>query len=319
MGDRAQARYRRYTAVLREDNRNYAITRNKRPRGKAAIEIRGSQGILHCWVKNLRFPEEGYYPGFGLWIVGRIAGKGIPVYAGIINVNREGVGERTWSFQSGNVDGNGLDIELFDDLEVRVTESGKETPEDRILGGDLELVEVDLSEEPKMEKVSPFGSGLPYHQWWKFYPGNFQDLIHNPLATERQGLNQPGDPGGNLSSQGFQWPENVFQTNSQECIPFNGFLTGPVFRGHQLVGLECDRQGVVKFLVHGIPGRFCLRDQPYGGLTGYVYWHPLPGQHYQAGDYGYWLIHINPATGEVVFPKKLTVPPDCEKCGRSEP
>ena len=282
--------YRRYTAVLREDKRNYAITPVKRPRGKVTIEIDGNKGFLRCSVKNL-FPLNSgeQYPRYGIWLVNEDIGKIIPVHTGIISISEEGVGESNWPFDADNVKDTGLDIDSFSTLEVRVNTAPNE-PGDRVLTGHLELTEVDLPEEPKMEKVSPFGSGLPYYQWWKFYPGYFQDWMYYPI-----------------------------QPISQVCSGnFNNYRTGPVFQGHQLVGLQYDQKGAVRFLVHGVPGRFCLRDQPYGGATGYIYWHPLPGQRYKAGDYGYWLIHIDPTTGEVVFPQKATKPPDCEQCSRSD-
>lgn len=290
MNRHAEPEYRRYTAVLREDKRDYAITPTKRPRGKATVEVNGSKGLLKCSVKNLSFlTSEGTPLVYGIWLVSQDAGKIIPVWAGIISISKEGIGETSWNFEPDNVDNTGLAIDSFHMLELRVQTHDVDTPGDRVLSGQLELEEVNFPEEPKMEKVSPFGQGLPFYQWWKFYPGYFNDWMYYPI-----------------------------QPITQACSgSFGGFQTGPVFQGHQLVGLQYDQKGAIKFLVHGIPGRYCLRDQPYGGATGYIYWHPLPGQQYQAGDYGYWLIHIDPKTGEVVYPQRATKPPDCEHCDRT--
>ncbi len=271
--------YHRYTAVLREVNRKYAKSPAKRPGGRATIEITGESVILNCSVRNLRpLNSSDLNQGYGIWIRAVEKGQSVPVYAGIIEVNDKGVGESTITFEPERFEGSGLNLGSGGILEVSVhTTLSDDLPGDRVLGGELELEEANLPEEPKMEKVSPFGTGLPYHQWWKFYPGYFQNMM--------------------LFSQGNQ----------------NSGSDGPAFRGHQLIGLQY-AQGAVKYLVHGIPGRFCLRDQPYGGSTGYVYWHPLPGQQYKPGDYGYWLIYIDPATGEVVFPDKALKPPDCSDC-----
>ncbi len=287
----AESEYRRYTVVLREDKRNYAITPTKRPKGKATIEINGTKGVLRCSVKNLSPLKNGeMLLEYGLWLVREDTDSLLPVYTGSIPISKDGAGEVNWPFEAGDVRGTGLEIDLFTAVEVRVHTAHKDKPGDRVLTGQLELEEVNLPEDPKMEKVSPFGTGLPYYQWWKCYPGYFHDWMYYPI-----------------------------QPLSQVCSEVvNNFQTGPVFQGHQLVGLQYDQKGAVKYLVHGIPGRFCLRDQPYGGATGYIYWHPLPGQQYQAGDYGYWLIHINPITGEVVFPQRATKPPDCDQCNRSK-
>ncbi|WP_418791348.1 hypothetical protein [Phosphitispora sp. TUW77] len=271
--------YHRYTAVLREDNPNYAKTPAKRPGGKATIEITGKSGILKCSVRNLRpLNASDIKKEYEIWVRAEETKKNIPVYAGIIEINNKGVGESLISFEPDRLQGSGLNLGFGGILEVCVNTAPKDDlPGDRVLVGELELEEADLSEEPKMEKVSPFGTGLPYHHWWKFYPGNFQNMV-------------------------------VFSQNNQ-----NSGSYGPVFRGHQLIGLQY-AQDAVKYLVHGVPGRFCLRDQPCEGATGYVYWHPLPGQQYKPGDYGYWLIYIDPATGEVVFPDKAIKPPDCLSC-----
>lgn len=287
MNRQAETEYRRYTAVLREDNTSFAITPTKRPRGKVTIEINANQGLLKCAVKNLRPPRAGEaYPEYGIWLYSDEKGPTIPVYAGVVTISEEGIGERDWEFKPGNSKEVGLDIESFNIVKVCVKAAPGDDTGHSVIVGQLELEEANLSEEPKMEKVSPFGSNLPHHQWWKFYPGYFQD-----------------------------WTDYPIQPISQACSNFLGNVpSGPVFRGHQLVGLQYDQQGAVKFLVHGIPGRFCLRDQPYGGSTGYLYWHPLPGQKYTAGEYGYWLVYIDPVNGEVVYPKRATRPPDCDAC-----
>lgn len=283
-----ETEYRRYTAVLREDQKNYAITPMKRPRGKATIEVSDGKGVLKCLVKNLRFSHDGVSPVYGVWLLSQDAGQILPAMAGIIDIGEGGGGEGEWSLITQNVCNTGLDIDSFNILEVRTILPTKERPGDRVLVGHLELEEANFSEESKMEKVAPFGNGLPFYQWWKFYQGFFNE-----------------------------WKPHPMQPVSQACSGDIGELqTGPVFQGHQLVGLQYDQKGAIMFLVHGIPGRFCLRDQPYGGLTGYIFWHPLPGQQYKAGDYGYWLIHIDPKSGEVVFPRKATKPPNCDECTR---
>lgn len=212
-----------------------------------------------------------------------------------------------------------MDLDTFVNLEVRVNKTTRRTPGDRVLIGQLELEEVNVPEEPKMEKVSPFGANLSSHQWWKFYPGHLNEGMSNQSEPGSKQPERP--PEAEQVPPGMVFggvPDNNAYL-SRECLGKPGELkTGPAFQGHQLVGLQCDEKGAVMFLVHGIPGRFCLRDQPYGGATGYAYWHPLPGQQYKAGEYGYWLIYLNPETGEVKFPNKATIPPDCDHCDKND-
>ena len=314
MGHSTDSEYRRYSAVLREHNKSYAITPTRRPRGKVVVEINGNQGILSCSLKNLKpFQNKSTPIEYGVWLISDDTDKRIPIHTGLIRPNKEGVGESSWSFNPDDVRGTGLDIDSFSTLAVCAAAVHKYTMGERILTGQLELEEAKLSEDPKMEKVSPFGVGLPESQWWKFYPGYFDDLTYYPSV--RNNMSSYRQTGKNELLRHNREQVKLHDPALENCYEF-GSLSAPAFQGHQLIGLQYDQNGAVKYLVHGIPGRFCLRDQPYGGATGYTYWHPLPGQQYKAGDYGYWLIHIDPVTGEVVFPRKPTRPPSCDECTR---
>ena len=84
------------------------------------------------------------------------------------------------------------------------------------------------------------------------------------------------------------------------------------------------------FMGDGIKGRFCVKDQPDGGKTGYVHFHQANAPHAhspkdahggKAGDEGYWLRHV--AVGEFEFKGRqmkpgiamnfpATPPPTCD-------
>lgn len=81
------------------------------------------------------------------------------------------------------------------------------------------------------------------------------------------------------------------------------------YPGRYLIGLYYDEKGDIKYLVYGIPGRFCLQEQPFGGLTGFSYWHPVKGHLRKFGEKGYWLLHIDAESGNIVYPLKPTPPP----------
>jgi hypothetical protein len=288
--DRHTAEYRLYTAVLREEKKRVAISPAKPLSGEASIEIDGHRAIFKCLIKNLYRVQKGQkFFGYSMWLVNN--DRTVPVFTGNIKINKEGRGEGGCSVTAEKFRAIGIDIESFNLLEVRINTAFNKKPGDRVLLGLLELAEVNLPEEPKMEKVSPFGTCLPYYQWWKFYPGFFHNWRYYPAFNSSNSRYQAVNAGADDSC-------NIFQ-------------------GHQLVGLQYDDKGRLQYLVHGIPGRFCHRDQPHGGAMGYVFWHPLPGQLYKAGDYGYWLVHIDPVNGEVVLPQKITRPPDCEECKKN--
>lgn len=86
-----------------------------------------------------------------------------------------------------------------------------------------------------------------------------------------------------------------------------GYRNG--FYDHYLVGFVNDENGKLKYIVYGMPGLFTLTDQPFGGMTGFVYWCPLKENMRNAGDMGYWLMHIDALTGQIAIPKGSTPPP----------
>ncbi|MFZ5639849.1 MAG: hypothetical protein ACOY4Q_04060 [Bacillota bacterium] len=288
MGCHNQFEYRRFAAVLYEKDSRYSLSPTRRSRGYARIEAEGNKGWLLTQVKNLRpFSGKnlnGTRNRYRLRLIGERDGKMLPVNAGPLDMNRRGTGELRWDFEPHNVGGSGLTIDDFMGVEVFIQDDtshiyGSGYP---VLSGFIELLEAQTSEYPNLEKIKPFGD-MPGHAWWKSY--------------------LPLDASGKTACQ-----------RNPHTNP--GYIAGPVFQGHQLIGLQYDEKGGVKYLVHGVPGMFCQEDQPFRGKTGYVHWQPLPGQGYQAGNYGYWLIHIDVNTGEVVFPVDATPPPSCTECLR---
>lgn len=78
---------------------------------------------------------------------------------------------------------------------------------------------------------------------------------------------------------------------------------------HYLVGFVNDEDGTLKYIAYGMPGFFTLADQPFGGMTGFVFWHPVKENLRGAGDEGYWILHIDAKTGQIAVPKEPTPPP----------
>ncbi len=281
--------YRRFVAVLYEKDVSYSLSPTRRSRGYIRIEVEGNKGRLITRVKNLRpiggKNHSGTRNRYQVWLVGERNGKIVPVYVGAVEVNRRGSGELRWDLDPHDVGGSGLSIGDFTGVEVFIQDDvtciygiGY-----TVLAGFIELIEAQTPEYPNLERINPFGD-MPGHTWWKFY------LPLNASA------------------------KLPCMKDSSHTYP--GIAAGPVFQGHQLIGMQYNEKGAVKYLVHGVPGTFCQENQPFHGKTGYIHWQPLPGQSYTAGNYGYWLIHIDAITGEVVFPVKETPPPSCAVCLR---
>ncbi len=77
---------------------------------------------------------------------------------------------------------------------------------------------------------------------------------------------------------------------------------------YYLVGFYYENDNI-KYLTYGMPGRFCIQEQPFGGMTGFVYWHPTSGNDRKFGEEGYWILHIDANTGRIAVPLIPTPPP----------
>ena len=77
---------------------------------------------------------------------------------------------------------------------------------------------------------------------------------------------------------------------------------------YYLVGFYYENNNI-RYLTYGMPGRFCIQEQPFGGMTGFVYWHPTNGNDRKFGEEGYWILHIDANTGRIAVPLIPTPPP----------
>lgn len=74
--------------------------------------------------------------------------------------------------------------------------------------------------------------------------------------------------------------------------------------GYYLIGCKLDSKGDMKYLVYAIPGNKSIKEQPYGGKSGFVTWVPLiPGEE-DENSTGYWLMFYDPRSSVIVIPIK---------------
>lgn len=70
--------------------------------------------------------------------------------------------------------------------------------------------------------------------------------------------------------------------------------------GHCLIGYKCNKLGEVKYLIYGIPGLKDVKEQPYGGKSGFVTWVPMDKDEM----FGYWLLFYDFKTSTILIPVK---------------
>lgn len=71
--------------------------------------------------------------------------------------------------------------------------------------------------------------------------------------------------------------------------------------GHYLFGMYKEK-GETLYYIYAIPGRFAVEEHPFRGVTGFNTW-------YEAIEgMGYWLLYIDPMTGEIIHPLNPMMP-----------
>ncbi|MCT4606995.1 MAG: hypothetical protein N4A64_13010 [Marinisporobacter sp.] len=156
-----------------------------------------------------------------------------------------------------------------------------------------------------------------YHQYAKMICGYVENILkyHHEVEPFQKNI-------GNCK----WWKIDASQqTLYRNFLPFYGYVRNmycyPLYRNyvgcppqiykykHYIFGLMRDKKNDPSYYVYGIPGRFMFSEQPYEGVTGFVYWHPIEEKKPEKGDYGYWILHIDAKTGNVAIPLKPTIPP----------
>ena len=122
----------------------------------------------------------------------------------------------------------------------------------------------------------------------------------------------------NLS--GYNWWRIDYQDDGKGFLPFFGYVINSE-KSNQVINKDVTANELmevhehyifglynmgdeVKYYVYGIPGGFHIDEHPYGGDTGFNTW-------FEGSDIpGYWLIYIDPLTGEVMKPINPMEPTD---------
>lgn len=122
----------------------------------------------------------------------------------------------------------------------------------------------------------------------------------------------------NLS--GYNWWRIDYQDDGKGFLPYFGYVINSE-KSNQVINKDVTANELmevhehyifglynmgdeVKYYVYGIPGGFHIDEHPYGGDTGFNTW-------FEGSDIpGYWLIYIDPLTGEVMKPINPMEPTD---------
>ncbi len=129
-------------------------------------------------------------------------------------------------------------------------------------------------------QVQPFKIYLHGYTWWR-------------IDDDGSNANRGFLPYYNyLFSANYKYP---FLYNATTC------MDQILKYGHYLFGLYKEGEEV-KYYVYAVPGRFTIDEHPFKGITGFNTW-------YESIDgVGYWLLYIDPLTGETIYPINPMIP-----------
>ncbi len=74
--------------------------------------------------------------------------------------------------------------------------------------------------------------------------------------------------------------------------------------GHYIFGIYKEKGEIARF-VYGVPGEFKKEEQPYKGVTGFKNWSYSNKESDER--HGYWLVFVNPRTGEATEPPQISL------------
>lgn len=279
-------RYKKNVVMLNEQNRDFALDRNKPVTGYIKLETGEGKGALRIGGENLRYYEKGKY-AYKLILFGKQKEKTIYKVLGSLSINNKGVGESYLSFDPVNIDGKG---NRFDDYNVAVlvavSINNTKEPLHPILRGTLPFEE----EEKKTVRAARNYSGY-YH---KFVLSTCQDLedkrdLYDNIIPFKEDIT------------GAKW-KKISKTNRFPIVSPDTQYILSRYR-HFIFGI-----GKQHYFI-GVPGRYMEREQPEGGMSGFTFWQPIVGaENYYATEqnaplknrqaaYGYWIAAVSKDNG----------------------
>ena len=114
-------------------------------------------------------------------------------------------------------------------------------------------------------KFDPFHSGRRDYKWWK---------MNNPVFLN------------NI----------LYQCNIKTPMLFNSAVMIAQYKyGHLIVGIFTDKAKYREYLVCGVPGIYNIDEKPFGSMCR---WAQQEGGRARYGAFGYWLVYIDPVTGQ---------------------
>ncbi len=161
-----------------------------------------------------------------------------------------------------------------DFVETEKDDSSVETEKDEYEVQMQAYIENLLKDFPKVE---PFVDNLEDYIWWQI-PYNAQTMYrpYMPFILYLDSLNEP---------TGYHVSE---------------MLQLVYIHQHHIFGIRYDKNNKAEYYAYGISGRNLPSEQPFKSNKDLAYWHPCDNVPVNIESHGYWILTIDPKTGEAV-------------------
>ena len=273
--------------MLEEQNKTFAMDKNKPIRGYMKIEIGEGRGAVRVGAENLRCFERGSYV-YKLILFGKKNEKTIYKIVGNLMISSRGRGETYLKLNPADMDGNGNSLECFTiAIIVAVSTTDNREPLHPILRGSLEV----------REKMACKHETTAYNNYYNEYILQCCKALENKKELYDQIVPFKDD------ATGAEW-KRVVNLGKFPVISPGSQYTLSRYR-HFIFGMTDDYYFV------GVPGRYLDNEQPEAGKSGFVLWQPIVGAEGFKADvegaslkdrqvaYGYWIAAINKNSGSI--------------------
>ena len=275
--------------LLKEENRKFALDKNREIRGYLKIEADDSRGLVVVMADNVKFFPKGEYV-YKLIFSGQKNERRHYHMVGNVSLSAYGKCEGSFRINPVDLDGRGMGIWDFSSAIIAAmsTVNSREALHP-VLKGDFSIEKKSLNTaEPSPADYSPFYNRV---------------VLENCRAIASGGESFPFILPFTSDLTGASWKK--ISDTSLFPIVSPGSLTGLETYGHFIFG----RTDSHFFL--GVPGRSFSAEQPDGGSSGFVFWQPIRGsadtargESLSPGEkrltvYGYWIAAINRYNGHI--------------------
>lgn len=281
--------YSRYFIILQEDEKGYSLSNDKLSSGYVKLELKNEKCKVSYYVQNLK---KGSSPYYMVLICNKKEVKRI-IKIGEMDIDEQGRADVYFEYPYDNiadtlipmdkVSGAAV-IKILDGNIISVMSgfSSTEIPDWKTYGIEADVRE-DVVEEEK-NVFEEYEEKIGNSEFFRCFSDKFERFDN--ISDEIKRCIWYKIPWNNVDQSELYYPVMNLYNEIKE-------------RGYLLVGGKYDREGNLKYVAYGIPGKNEGDSQPLRGESGFVTWVSE-----KSGTLGYWLMFYDYKASTIIVPLK---------------